>query len=261
MLGDQRVRAITICVDYADILALTAPWNRFFYDELLVVTSKDDTKTIELCKKLSETLPVTCHRTDVFWAKKAKFNKWAALEEGLDVIGREGWLLIIDADIAIQKTDHPFVPKIGCIYTPIRYVKQNIVGMTQIPDQKVWGKYHPLRLREEFNGYFHLFHASDPILGPPPWHQTNWTWAGGADTFFHRQWPDRMKVRPPFRCLHLGPCFTNWCGRATPYIDGSVDPEAKNRIEQSKILLRARRDRKAGFHGDRYKGERIDSED
>ncbi len=129
MLNGEPVRAITVCVEYADLLALTAPWNQFFYDELTVVTSRDDDATANLCERLSQMLPIRCHRTDVFYARKAKFNKYAALEEGLDVMGRSGWILVIDADIAIMKTDHPFSPRIGNLYTPIRHVLENIVGL------------------------------------------------------------------------------------------------------------------------------------
>lgn len=258
MLGTHPVRAITVCVEYSDLLALTAPWNQFFYDELLVVTSRDDERTASLCQMLSFTLPIKCHRTDVFYARKAKFNKFAAIEEGLDVMGRHGWMLIIDADIAIMQTDHVFNPRIGNLYTPIRHVMPDIVGLQEIPPQKTWVKYRPPRLSEEFNGYFHLFHASDPVLGSVPWHQTDWTWAGGADTFFHRKWQDRNKVRPPFRCLHLGPCFQNWCGRSTAFVDGSMPERADERAQQSAIFRRARRDAGQGYHGDRYKGERLE---
>ena len=251
------MRAITVCVEYADLLALTAPWNAFFYDEMLVVTSRDDEKTAALCQDLAKTFPVRCHRTDVFYARKAKFNKFAALEEGLDILGRQGWMLIMDADIAIMKTDHPFTPKIGNLYTPIRHIYENIVGLKEIPPQPKWVKYRPPRLSEEFNGYFHLFHASDPVLGPAPWHQTDWTWAGGADTYFHKKWPDRCKVRPPFRCLHLGAPFQNWCGRSTMFVDGTIPERAEARREQTAIFRRARKDAGKGFHGDRYKGERL----
>jgi hypothetical protein len=256
----EPINAITVCVEYADLLALTLPWNQFFWSRIVVVTSPEDEQTIELCRKFAaEGLQVHCHQTNAFYARKAKFNKWAALEEGLDVLGRDGWILIHDADIAIQPCNHPFQPQIGRLYTPIRHVMKDI-SKGVIPATNEWRKHKPMRLNEEFNGYFQLFHANDPVLGPAPWHSVDWTWAGGGDTEFHKKWPDKMKTRPPFRCLHLGPTEVNWCGRSTPFVDGTLPAEAHVRFEQSQIIKRARRDRRHGFHGDRYKGAGLDPE-
>jgi hypothetical protein len=106
---------------------------------------------------------------------------------------------------------------------------------------------------EEFAGYFQLFHASDPVLQRTPWHETDWTWAGGADSFFHQKWSESNKVRPPFEVLHLGPPFINWCGRVTPFADGTTPEKAMLRNEHRMMLLKNRRENKQ----DRYKAEKL----
>jgi hypothetical protein len=229
------VRAICISVDYGDVLELTLPYHKSFVESTLIVTAPHDTKTIAV----AEANNAQCHVTDAFYRRGAKFNKWAALEEGLDVMLREGWLLIIDADIVIPPDRRKFEPVEGYIYTPHRRIKYDI-GV-QVPEQRRWAQYRRPMQNEEFAGYMQLFHASDPVLGNAPWHGVDWTWAGSADSFFHSKWPEQKHVRPPFEVLHLGHPFRNWCGRVTPYADGSVDPKASERAESCEILLRSRK--------------------
>ena len=218
-----------------------------------MVTSHEDEKTIALCHELSKTMPLHCHRTNVFWARKAKFNKWAAVEEGLDVMGRYGWISIIDADIAIQFTDSRFMPRIGNLYTPIRLIQPDV--RRGIPPLKEWCKMSPAKVNEEFSGYFQLFHANDPAISLlSPWHNIDWTWAGGAGREFTNRWSEEKKVRPPFRCLHVGEPFKNWCGRATPFVDGTLHEKAQERREQAGILRRQMKDRKLSYN-DGYKGD------
>lgn len=230
------VKAICISVQYGDILEMTLPTHKFFCESTLVVTAPGDTKTIEV----AEANGAQVHITDAFYRRGAKFNKWASLEEGLDLIGRDGWLLLIDADIVIPKRRHPFNPVPGYLYTPHRRIKLDIHD--GIPEQRKWTQYRRARANEEHAGYFQLFHGSDPVLGTSPWHPVDFTWAGSADTFFQSKWQDRKKVRPPWEVLHLGHPYKNWCGRVTPYVDGTVDPKAKEREENRDMLLRARKE-------------------
>lgn len=230
-----KPKAIIVSVDYADILAMTLPYNRDFFSEVLIVTTAEDTATMEIAK--ANDAKVYC--TDAFYRRNAYFNKFLALEEGLDILGRDGWLLILDADIVIPQQRPMFIPQQGKIYTPHRRIKLEIA--CGIPEQRRWSQYKRTKANEEFAGYFQLFHASDRALGPVPWHSVQWTWAGGADTAFHNQWMPMNKVRPPFEVLHLGAPFRNWCGRTEAYSDGRIDPKAQERTEHREMLLKSRR--------------------
>jgi hypothetical protein len=42
---------LTCCVNYSDMLALTWPFNRPFFDDLVVVTAPDDHKTAGVCRE------------------------------------------------------------------------------------------------------------------------------------------------------------------------------------------------------------------
>jgi hypothetical protein len=202
------VNAILVSVGYTDCLRLSLPYNRHHFERVMVVTSGADAEDV---------LPVVVaaraelHVTDAFYARGALFNKWAALEEGLDRLGREGWLTILDADVLWPKSSHAFRPVPGNLYTPLRRMCPDVPD--RVPPEANWRLYAPHRQQAEWAGYTQVFHASDPALGPTPWHDTGWAHAGGADSFFQQKWPASKKLRPPFEVLHMGPSGVNWAGK------------------------------------------------
>lgn len=262
------MRAVIVAVDYQDILSLTLAYNRHHFSSVTVITASH---CAELVIPIAQVHRADVIVTDLFYANGARFNKWAALEYGLDRIGREGWICLLDADVLWPQDASFLNPRFlipGCLYTPrrrmwlsyphcplpIRYTDR-MLGDVRIPGEEHWGEF-PLHPQErEFAGYSQIFHASDPVLGPPPWHQVNWKHAGGADSFFQAKWSEDKKIRPPFEVLHLGEAGKNWCGRATPYTDGTVplDGEVRRRATRQFIL-----DRRLYGNGEaRFDGERF----
>ena len=229
------IRAIVPCVEYSDILNLTLPYNKSFVSETLVVTSPDDTQTIEVAQSHGAQV----HVTDAFYRKQARFNKAAAIEEGLDVLGRSGWILLLDADILIPHRRHRFEPKIGRVYTARRRILKRLPQ--RVPPETEWRENKLMLNNEEYGGCFQLFHADDRALGRTPWHNTEWWWAGGSGIPINEKWPLPMQTRPSFEVLHLGEPFRNWVGRVTPYIDGTRHPDYLDRASAMRSLLQARR--------------------
>jgi hypothetical protein len=234
------VNAIIVCVDYADILAVTLPYNRHHFDRVTVVTTPEDYRTCNVCSEWQTGV----HCTRAFYARGASFNKWAALEEGLDTLGRKGWLCILDADVLLPKdadlTGGRLRP--GLLYGPLRRNLDNPPIPFTVPPEERWGEYPLHRVLHEWSGYCQVFHASDPHLGAPPWHQTDWRHAGGADSFFQAKWQPHERVRFPWQVLHIGLGGANWCGRVTPSIaDGSVPDAAPRRAETLRGFMRGRR--------------------
>lgn len=225
------MRTIIVCVDYWDYLDECLPYNRHHFEEVLIVTSPQDTRTQHVC----ENLKVPYFITDAFYRNGAKFNKWLALEEGLDYFGRHGWITILDADIVIPKSiEWPKLDQTK-LYGPERYMSTHL-----LPEEQ-W-KTMPLWTNKEFSGFFQMFHASCPFLPDAPWHQTNWTHAGGADTFFQQNWPASQKVRLPFPVLHIGPNGKNWCGRVTPFEGETIHPDlVKSRQDAMRKFMLQRR--------------------
>lgn len=236
------MRAILVSVDYADLLAITLPYNRHHFSEVMVVTSKLDTLTPEVA--IANGAGV--YSTDSFYDDGAIFNKWKALEEGLDLFGRDGWLCVMDADVLWPKD--AVLPEMGCgqLCTPYRRMMLDFSG--DVPPENEWLNYRRHKNAGEWAGYSQVFHADDPCLGKPPWHQVNWTHAGGADSFFQRKWLKAKKMRPDFEVLHLGSPATNWCGRVTPYLSGEIPAGAGIRTNHLRQIFRERRRTKRFDH-------------
>ena len=243
------LRAFIVCVNYADLLAITLPYNRHHFEQVIVVTTAEDTATRDACEKNS----AHCVVSDKFYKDGADFNKFAALEEAFDIHGRHGWICIMDADVMWPKhidwvfwqPDWLAGPKTrskvmlpGNLYTPLRRMCEDL---TNIPHEPYWSSYplHPQQV--EWAGYTQIFHGTDMHLGQPPWHLMNWKHAGGPDSWFQQRWPARCKHRPPFECLHLGPAGVNWCGRSSAYVDGSVPSESPERRQKLMWYMRQRR--------------------
>lgn len=257
------MRAIMVAVGYTDLLEVTLPYNRHHFDRVYVVTDwKHSDEVGDVCDRYGAAVLIT----DSFYEGGAVFNKWRALEWGLDVIGREGWLCLMDADVLWPKVTNlnpdPVLRwgwslQFGRLYTPLR--RMFVDTSKPIPPESEWGRYPVHRNVAEWAGYSQIFHASDPVLGPAPWHDVNWRHAGGADSFFQAKWPKERKKRPPFEVLHIGPAGENWCGRATPYLDGTMPDGHEERRKMVGEIWAGRRARRVrhGPDSDVYAAEKI----
>lgn len=218
------LRGLVVCVNYDDLLAITLPRNIGFLSECMVVTSPSDTRTQELVRDR----PVRVHVTDAFYRNGAKFNKAAAIEEALDVYGHEGWLLLWDADTVFPRRFMAPNLEPGFLYAPLRRVLEDV---SEYSPALRWDHLKHGPDGRDFNGYFQLFHATDPVLAERPWF-TQWPHAGGYDHLFQRRWAQHLKIRLPFEVLHLGPTELNWFGRISPRVEeggmiAAYDPRRK----------------------------------
>jgi len=239
MFGENKTRTseyldcFIVSVDYSDILSVTLPHNRRHFRNVTIITSPDDQKNVQL---LADASGARVFVTDAFYRHGAKFNKWLALEEGLSSVPRKAWTCLLDADVLWPfHIDLDRILRIGHLYTPRRRMCQTIPeDRASIPEEGDWHLYPLHRQEVEFAGYSQIFHADDHMLGTPPWHQVDWSHAGGADSFFQAKWPVERKVRPAFQVLHLGESGKNWFGRGK---EGTEEMTAE--------MWRTRRERRA----------------
>lgn len=230
------LRMILVSVDYGDLLEITLPYNRQHFDEVMVVTVPTDERSITT----AQTNDAKVFTTQSFYDNGADFNKWKALEQGLDQFGRHGNICFMDADILWPKLIVDWEIERDCLYTPFCYLCSDL--KRGIPTEDKWEQY---RLRAhvlEFPGYTQIFNVEDKHLPKhPPWHQINWRHAGGADSFFQRRWQGEYRQRPPFKVIHLGHTGRNWCGRSTSYLDGTVPKDASDNYNKLRSYINQRR--------------------
>lgn len=202
----MEIRGITVCVDYADRLAITLPRNMRHLTECLVVTSPGDEDT----RRVAGSVPgVRLHRTDAFGRHGAFFNKGLAMEEGFEILGRHGWLLIWDADILFP--DHIPAERVrpDCLHGATRRILDDPARWT--PDLD-WRRLPVMRDGGPI-GFFQLAHADAPdIRDKRPWYGVNFPHAGGGDAEFLAHFAHNRRVMLGMEVLHLGRVDRNWFG-------------------------------------------------
>lgn len=256
------IHAVLVSVNYTDILRLTLPYNRHHFASVTVVTSPADFDTLHPVTRAND---ASVFITDAFTRDGATFNKWLALEEGLEFATLRDdkrkwadplWVCLMDADVVWPRdASLERILRPGMLYAPRR--RMVIPAPSYIPAEEYWPAF-PLHPQDrEFAGYTQVFRNDDPCLpSEGPWHETDWRHAGGADSFFQARWPNERKVRPDWTVLHLGPAGVNWCGRTTPDVEtGEVPPEAHERLGELHGFLIGRRAKPPGR--DRFSHERL----
>lgn len=221
-----------VSVDYGDILGITLKYNRHHFEEVMVVTTPGDRET----RKVASKNKARIHLTTSFYDDGALFNKWKALEEGLELFGREGLLAIMDADV-LWPNDFRQVYQRGYLYSPYRYLWPHIDR--PIPQESDWERLIAFR-DYEYPGYTQIFYGDDPVLAETPWYAIDWLHCGGADSDFQRRWPDDKKVRTDWKVLHLGEPYRNWGGRVSPRTDGELPALAGSRRKALAGVLEGR---------------------
>lgn len=208
--------AVVVCVDYSDYLKETLPHLALRVDRIVVVTSEADENTQWVASHESDVLCVT---TDVFVQSGACFNKGAGINAGLARLDRTGWVLQVDADIAVLD-EIPFDLDRKCLWTASR---KRVVGEDRWRRLLAGERSGLTSMKNVFqqgdlvpSGYFQLWHW--PTC--PNWYPENSGDASRSDMTFSRKWsPSERRFIPDLKVYHLEtPDLThqaNWRGRRT----------------------------------------------
>jgi hypothetical protein len=246
MLKD-RLECVTVCVDYADFLRETLPYNQRHFDRVVIVTTDGDKSTRNLCDHLG----VECLITDLM-SRDGRFAKARGIDYGLANLRGDGWIVHLDADIWLPPQTRHLLSHTDlderCIYGIDR---TNCVGYDN------WRQFiesHP-------QAAAHHQHVRDCLIVPPPfpmgarisirhyggfipigffqmWHQGRAKKRypidhGGAertDVLHSLQWPaQQRKLLPELIAVHLesesSHMGVNWNGRRSKPFGGNEPSE------------------------------------
>tara|TARA_A100000171_G_scaffold34350_1_gene32794 strand:- start:739 stop:1359 length:621 start_codon:yes stop_codon:yes gene_type:complete len=93
----MKIDTVTVSIDYSDYLKKIIS-NKELLENWLIITHKDDKKTIKVCKD---------NKLNYIFSKKiyknAQFAKCKAINEGLDYIQPNNWILHIDSDVLLPE--------------------------------------------------------------------------------------------------------------------------------------------------------------
>lgn len=235
----MRIEAVTVCVGYGDFLWETARANLPLVDDLVVITSPDDSETRSVCKELS-----IRHVLSEDHKRSGDFNKARLINRVLDQLGLQDWVLHLDADIVLPRSFRRFLEWAhldeAAIYGADRC---NIVGYdnwAKLRDSGGWdhhrygcvqsfaigstlgGRHVPQQHGYTPIGFFQLFHGS--ALIDRGYHLRRYPIAHGdaarTDVQFALQWDRRQRqLLPEVVVLHLESELAekgvNWSGRRT----------------------------------------------
>jgi len=216
------LECIMVCVDYADFLEHTLPYNKHNFDGITIVTTREDNRTIEVAKEHSASVVLT----DKLYLNGDKFNKGKAINDGIAQMSKKDWILITDADMIMPKNMREVLNKhildINCLYGTSRYM---------CPSYQSWLEYAKTGSMRDWTlqknrlvwgvGFFQLVNAnSKKLYGTNNWYGTRWGFAGRSDRAFLRSYPEEMRKRlTDIIPIHLESEVTkmgaNWNGRST----------------------------------------------
>jgi hypothetical protein len=226
------IRAVVTSVGYGDFLAYTLPTNKHVFNDMIVVTSPEDTTTRRVC----EFWEVRCLVEKAF-RDRGKFCKGAGINCGIWELHAPEWVLHMDADILLPAKAKTMVeaarPDPRCVFGIDR---MNATGFD------AWHRFlsNP-RPQHERKTYVH--HGSFPTGSRIAWDSEGWLpigffqlWhplasgvgaypegSGGAardDVKFSLRWPrERRAFLPELIAYHLesepAAQGANWSGRKT----------------------------------------------
>jgi len=231
----MHIEAVTVCVNYADFLAWTLAWNKFHFDDWVIVTDKADSKTQRVCAYHH----VRCIATDAFYENDHAFNKGAGINAGLAAIGCTDWVAHIDADMVLpprarEMFEQRAALEANAIYGIDRIMCRsfsdwmNFIAEPELQhSDEVYVNSTAFALgsrvaKTDADGYlpigfFQLWNARQSgIRSYPSGHGTS----ARADMGFARQWPrERRHLIPEVVGIHLesepAENGANWRGRET----------------------------------------------
>lgn len=192
----MRIHGLTVCVNYADLLAKGMEnWKRGL-DDLRVVTTPSDEATLRLCDRWG----VEAYTTNVFYGNGATFNKGAAIAEAFEAFEWPDWCAFIDSDIIPPIDWRSEVEMHNPIPGNLYGARRRLENGWEIPDG-------------ELAGWFQLFHGQDLHALVRPIVDTHWKHAGCYDSYFAGRWPIESRIILPIKMIHQGTPGANWCGR------------------------------------------------
>jgi len=203
---NNKLPIIGLCIsyNYSDTLNFMLRANSKHFNKLYIVTQKDDTATVELCKKYKNVEILFFN----FSTNGKKFDKYGGMKHAQRIIYEKYpigyWYVNIDSDIILPNNIIDILKK-------HKLDKKNIYGITR----KEVLKSSQLKNKNKLNdidlqyknilGYFQLYNRK--VL-------QNSNFKNAADGDFNFCYNFKKKIRlHNLKCLHLGPAYKNWNGK------------------------------------------------
>lgn len=245
----MKLECCMVCINYSDFLAETLPINRRQFDKMVIVTAPEDKETQRVC----DYWDVDVVLTDVVDSRWGNFAKAKGINAGLEHLDLDGWVLHLDADIALP-------PRSRTLLEHADLDPSHLYGADRlsVPDHEAW-RAHQASPSLQHDGYHVRLDAFHPMARFNAWHLGGYApvgyfqlWNPGAsgvttypadhseadrtDVLFAQQWPRRKRqLLPELAVYHLesepAEQGANWGGRRTARFGVEPSPERTARRE------------------------------
>jgi len=213
-----------VCVNYSDFLKYTLPYNKHNFDNIIVVTISDDINTQKVCNDNGVKYVIT----NRLYEDGAKFNKGKAINDGIKLLNKDGWVILTDSDMIYPKNFRELIdldnrhPKL--VFGTDRIMCSNYEEWVKYnSDVNVSNSWIRQGGRSVGVGFFQMVHCSNPIIkGRSNWLSEDYGHAGRSDRIFWRSFKKRSRRNIGVTLIHLdtepvaaGYLGKNWHGRKT----------------------------------------------
>lgn len=250
----KKIYGVVTCVNYSDTLIYSLESCKKIFEKVFVITDTMDTITPQVCEGFDF---VECIQSDCFCKNDAKFNKGAAINQGLRKIpiDKDNWVLIFDADIVFTLQSSYILSTndfgLNSLYGAVRNSISNIKSYEKFIEKKDHNNactifennlehtnevfpHVPDNKKKQIWGYFQLFNSTN-LLKENHFYSEEHKTARNVDVKFSNLFKDNTVKCKSMRVLHFGE-GSNWCGRLTrsfspwerkPYFDFPEDAPDK----------------------------------
>lgn len=195
--------ALITCVNHTDYLRFTLSFNRWYFDEVYILTSSQD----KLTHHLASIFDCKIFSTEKFY-ENGSFNRGAAQNHFLEEVAQENqWIFLMDSDIILKKNINMNSFNQKYLYSRRRRLIYTVEKL-----------YDFLFSRSESNefecpgdsgwGYLQIFNTNFIKTYP-----CGYTGCRDSDSKFRGLFEKVITLRE--ECIHLGPHGQNHFGRTT----------------------------------------------
>ena len=195
------ITAVIVCVNRSEHLARTIRHNLEQVDRIVVVTTRDDKSTVEVCRDCFGIEKFSGHLSyrwsDRCFENASSFNIGAMQNDGLKYVDSD-WILFLAGDCFLNPNfkqwikDNPLNPEY--IYGVARYDGDDWEVTKGEPADPI---------ANEPNGYFQLWHRSKFEKRWPKVMAENFPTVFGIDSWLLQQYPYEHRRLLPLPCLHI----------------------------------------------------------
>lgn len=205
---NPKLDVIIISVNYNDYLIITLPKNLEVFENITVITTPED----EMCQKICKKFGVRYITTNVMYELGAKFNKGKTLDFAIKMLNDPGYVLLLDADMIINRKIDTSLLKRDVLYTTDRVIIEDLDKYkVYLDNTKHFLKNQTVNVDERGIGFFQLFHMLSSCINRELIYPTDSDDSSWTDLKFRDKFSKRENLE--LEAIHLGPAYTNWSGR------------------------------------------------